>query len=251
MSEPNLPEVDPEAAISELASRLGYPTGAEGVTPRTPTLMEALTHKSYTHEHASTPPHNERLEFLGDAVLGLVVGQALMEAHRDVPEGQLSRMRAGLVNARRLADEARALGLGPLVRMGRGEIMTGGRDKHSILADAFEAVVAAIYLDLGMEPARRFILEHLGPHIEAGKLLVADQDFKTAVQEVIQARHQTTPIYKLVGEEGPDHAKHFTIQLWVGGECLGEGSGRSKKLAERAAAQVVWTTLQANPELLS
>lgn len=230
-------DADPDLAISTLAVRLGYPEVRPGYAERTENLVIALTHKSYTHEHIGSGAHNERLEFLGDAIVGLVVGEALMEAHPDVREGRLSRMRAGLVNARRLAEESERLGIGAVMRLGRGEAQTGGGRKHSILADAFEAVVAAVYLDLGMEAARALILDCLGGQIEAGKLMVADRDFKTAVQELIQAKHHTTPTYRVVDASGPDHQKEFTVELQVGGEAISAGKGRSKKVAERAAAQ--------------
>ncbi|MFN3197031.1 MAG: ribonuclease III [Bradymonadia bacterium] len=238
------PSADPQMAISHFAASLGYPEGPHGVPERTALLMQALTHKSFTHEHRDSPPHNERLEFLGDAVLGLVVGHALMVAHPNVREGELSRMRAGLVNARRLAEEAGRIGLGAVMRLGRGEAMTGGDRKRSILADAFEAVIGAVYLDLGMEAARALIMAGLGPHIEAGRVQVADRDFKTAVQELVQSRFGETPRYRLVKSEGPDHEKVFTVALWVGGEEIAQGEGRSKKNAERAAAQAAWARLQ-------
>jgi ribonuclease-3 len=169
--------------------------------------------------------------------VGLLVGHALMEAHPEAPEGQLSRLRAGIVNARSLAEVARELGLGRLLRLGRGEDLTGGRDKDNLLADAYEALIGAVYLDLGLPAADAAVRLHLGDRISQREPGVADRDFKTTLQELVQARFQTTPVYRLVAERGPDHDKEFTVELEVGGEVLGVGVGRSKKQAERAAAQ--------------
>jgi ribonuclease-3 len=236
MAEDNLRTEPAEGALEALAPILGYPDGAFG------RLDVAITHKSHTNE-AGTGTHNERLEFLGDAVLDLIVGEALMRAHPDAPEGQLSRLRASIVNTRSLADVARSMSLGDALRLGRGEAMTGGRTKDSLLADVFEAVLGAVYSDLGLDAARRLVLSHLGPQIEHQEVIAARRDYKTVVQELVQASHQTTPVYRLVASRGPDHDKRFEIQVEVLGEVLGVGVGRSKKAAEQEAARVAWEAL--------
>ncbi len=230
-----------ELELQALAVTLGYPAGETGRLPA------ALTHKSFANEAEPPEDHNERLEFLGDAVVGLLVGHGLMEAHPDAPEGQLSRLRAGIVNARSLAETAREMGLGRLLRLGRGEELTGGRDKDNLLADACEALIGAVYLDLGLDAASRTVGRLLGERIARAETDIADRDFKTALQELVQARYQTTPTYRLVGEKGPDHDKEFTVELSVGGELLAVGVGRSKKQAERAAAREAMRRLTASP----
>lgn len=200
-------------------------------------LREATTHKSHAHEAGRPNQHNERLEFLGDAVLELVVSHALMLAHPTLREGDLSRLRASLVNMRSLAEVARRLDLGPVLRLGKGEERTHGREKPSVLADAYEAVIGAIYLGDGLEAARIFIEGQLGERIRAHQTSVAHRDFKTRLQEQAQSRYQVSPTYAIVDEEGPDHAKTFHVEVRVQGEVVGSGSGPSKKQAERAAAQ--------------
>lgn len=201
-------------------------------------LQVALTHRSYAYEHGGLPT-NERLEFLGDAVLGIVVTETLFGRYPDQPEGQLAKMRAAVVNANALADVARLLGVGEVVQLGRGENATGGRDKSSILADALEAILGAIYWDRGMDEARRVIHALFDPLIERAADLGAGLDWKTSLQEVAAAAGHGAPEYR-VSETGPDHAKQFSAEAVVGGEVLGRGSGRSKKVAEQQAAAAAY-----------
>ena len=218
--------------VSELARLLGYADGASG------RLLVAVTHTSFANEAEDPTEHNERLEFLGDAVLGLLVADALMEAHPSLEEGRLSRLRASLVNAKSLADVARDhLDLGRLLRLGRGEQQSGGRSKDSLLADAYEAVLGAVYLDLGLPAAEHLVRAHLGRQIADLEVRAAHRDYKTTLQELVQARFRTRPEYVVVGEEGPDHEKLFEVSLRVCGEEVARGRGRSKKTASRAAAR--------------
>ncbi len=204
-------------------------------------LERALTHRSYAYEHGGLPT-NERLEFLGDAVLGLVVTDALYAQQPELPEGQLAKRRAGVVNARALAGVARRLELGRWIRLGKGEEVTAGRDKNSILADTMEAVIGAVYLDRGLPGATALVRALFDPLLAAAALDGAALDWKTALQELTAARGLGVPGY-LVAETGPDHAKSFTAQVRIGGEALGGGAGRSKKEAEQQAAEVAWTAL--------
>jgi ribonuclease-3 len=198
-------------------------------------LGHALTHRSYAYERGGLPT-NERMEFLGDAVLGIIVTDAIYHEFPDHPEGELAKLRASLVNMTVLADVAREVGLGEAILLGRGEEMTGGREKGSILADTLEAVFGAVYIDRGMRAARKLILRlfmaRILGQIEGGTV----QDYKTSLQEVAAGRFGTLPEYQLT-ETGPDHAKRFSAQVALGGEALGRGEGRSKKEAEQAAAR--------------
>lgn len=209
-----------------------------------PGLLDlALTHRSYAYEHGGIP-HNERLEFLGDSVLGIVVTETLYRAYPDLPEGQLAKLRAAVVNARALADVARALGLGEYLLLGRGEESTGGRDKSSILADSMEAVIGATYLSGGSDAAARLVHRHFDPLIEHAADLGAGLDWKTSLQEAAANGQFGLPEY-LVDDSGPDHEKEFHARVRLGGEILGEGRGRSKKLAEQQAAQGAYLELKA------
>jgi ribonuclease-3 len=211
-----------------------------------PTLLErALTHRSYAYENGGLPT-NERLEFLGDAVLGLVVTAALYRNHPDLPEGQLAKLRASVVNMRALADVARGLGgggLGPHLRLGKGEETTGGRDKASILADTLEALLGAVYLDHGLEVASRVIHHLFDPVMADAALRGAGLDWKTSLQELTAEAGLGVPEYR-VTEQGPDHAKMFTATAVVACEDLGDGDGRSKKEAEQRAAEQAWRVLR-------
>jgi ribonuclease-3 len=206
-------------------------------------LQRALTHRSYAYENGGLP-NNERLEFLGDSVLGLVVTDTLYAAHPDLPEGQLAKLRAAVVNMRALAAVARTLGLGDHVMLGRGEESTGGRDKASILADTMEAVIGTVYLSCGMPAAARLVHHLLDPLMEASASLGAGLDWKTSLQELSASTSQGVPEYR-VDEEGPDHEKTFHARAVVGDQVLGTGSGRSKKEAEQRAAELAWGALSA------
>ncbi len=227
------------AAFTALAESLGYVDG-------TGQLERALTHKSFSNEDGAAAD-NERLEFLGDAVVGLVVADGLMAAHPDAPEGVLSRLRSTIVNARNLAQCARGRALGRTMRLGRGEELTGGRDKDSLLADVYEAVVGAVFQDLGLEAARIVILQDVGQAIRTPDGEGQDRDFKTMLQELVQARHQVVPTYRVVQAEGPDHAKEFTVDVTIDGVVIGTGAGRSKKSAERVAAEAAYAKISSGP----
>lgn len=195
----------------------------------------ALVHRSYAFENGIDTT-NERLEFLGDAVLGLVVTDMAFEAFPDMPEGELAKLRAAIVNAQALADVARSLELGHLVRLGKGEEQSGGRDKASILADALEAVFGAVYLDLGLEEARLLIERLFRPLMEAYARGEGERDYKTILQEIASRELHTMPEYRLE-ERGPDHEKEFTATVFLDGERSGVGVGKSKKEAEQRAAR--------------
>jgi ribonuclease III len=204
-------------------------------------LRQALTHRSYAYENGGLPT-NERLEFLGDSVLGLVVTDTLYRRHPDRPEGQLAKLRAAVVNMRALAGVGRLLQLGDYVYLGRGEETTGGRDKDSILADTLEAVIGAAYLDGGMAVAEPLVHRLVDPLLDSAGDLGAALDWKTSLQELTASTNHGVPVYE-VSEEGPDHAKVFSATAQVDGEGLGRGEGRSKKEAEQKAAERAWETL--------
>lgn len=204
-------------------------------------LRRAVTHRSYAYENGNLP-HNERLEFLGDAVLGVVVTDTLYREHPELPEGQLAKLRAAVVNTRALAEVARTVGLGDYVLLGRGEETTGGRDKDSILADTTEATIGCVYLELGMEAAAALVHHLLDPLMRHSASLGAGLDWKTSLQELASGADLGTPEYRIEAE-GPDHDKIFTARALVAGELLGAGTGRSKKAAEQGAAEAAWTVL--------
>ena len=210
-------------------------------------LLElALTHRSWANEQG-IPEHYERLEFLGDAVLGMVTAEWLYQSHPELPEGELSKRKAQLVSRPSLAHHAEKIGLGPALRIGVGEDRSGGRTKASLLADSMEAVFGAVYLDGGIEAARDVILpmlEETGE--EPAQLLAADA--KTQLQEVTQALGLDLPEYRLTGAAGPDHSKVFTVECWVGGELAGHGEGPSKKMAEQKAAAEALAQIPSLPE---
>ena len=203
-------------------------------------LWRCLTHVSF--ERKKSDGHNEVLEFLGDAVLDLAVSDLLIQRNPDKSEGDLSRMRAALVNSTVLAEKAVALKIGPLLRLGKGEERSEGRSKPSILAGAFEALLGGIYQDGGYQAARsvveRYFLEEM-----SGKKLGQD-DYKTRLQEISQMLFHAPPTYRIVAERGPDHEKFFITEISIGGEVLGKGEGRSKKKSEQAAAKLALTALQ-------
>lgn len=206
-------------------------------------LLRALTHRSYSYENGGAP-HNERLEFLGDSVLGLVVTDTLFTTHPDHTEGQLAKFRAAVVNMRALAEVATTLGLGGFVLLGRGEESTGGREKTSILADTTEAVIGAAYLSAGLDGASRLVHYLLDPMLKATASLGAGLDWKTSLQEISAELGLGSPEYHLT-EDGPEHEKTFTAEAFVGGEVYGHGVGRTKKDAEQQAASTAWKVLNA------
>jgi ribonuclease-3 len=207
-------------------------------------LTEALTHRSYANEQRSRCADNERLEFLGDAILGLVIAEALFSGDPQRPEGELSRLRAELVNAGTLAQLARQIDLGASLYLGRGEAKAGGSDKENILADACEALLGAIYLEGGITAVRPVILQLFAQAILAKTTQRGSSDYKSQLQEHLQAFQQTPPEYILVATEGPEHDRTFVVEARTPGGVLGVGRGRSKKEAEQAAAGAALTTLQ-------
>ncbi len=227
---------EPAAELTILQARLG-------VAVDSPLLQRALTHRSYAYENGGLPT-NERLEFLGDSVLGLVVTDALFRTHPDLPEGQLAKLRAAVVNMRALAEVSRALGLGRFIRLGRGEEGTGGRDKSSILADTLEALIGAVYLDRGLTAASTLVHRLFDQMLAEAATLGAGLDWKTSLQELTAAAALGVPEY-VVDESGPDHAKTFRAVARVGGVEHGHGEGRSKKEAEQQAAAAAWKSIRA------
>jgi ribonuclease-3 len=223
-----------ESDLARLQTELGYSFSDTGL------LTRALTHVSYGRGKKDN--HNETLEFLGDAVLDLAVSDLLMRGFPEKSEGDLSKMRASLVNAATLAEKAIQLNLGESMRMGKGEERSGGREKKSILAGAFEALLGAVYWDGGYEPARRMVERYFSSDIQEGAL--GQQDYKTRLQEISQMLFHEPPVYKLVAEAGPDHEKRFVTEIFVGGKMLGRGEGRSKKQSEQEAAGQALTGLQ-------
>jgi ribonuclease-3 len=206
-------------------------------------LERALTHRSYAYENGGLPT-NERLEFLGDSVLGVVVTETLFRAHPELSEGRLAKLRAAVVNARALAEVARTIGLGQHVMLGRGEESTGGRNKSSILSDTVEAVIGAVYLSGGFETARAVVHLLFDPLMETAAGLGAGLDWKTSLQELAAEHTLGVPEY-VIEDEGPDHAKTFTAQVQVGGDRYGHGTGRSKKEAEQQAAETAYRDIVA------
>lgn len=223
------------AGLADLAERLGH----EFATPELLTL--ALTHRSWCAEHAGHES-NERLEFLGDAVLGLVVTDHIFRAYPALPEGELSKLRTALVSAATLADVAAELGLGAGLRLGKGEASSGGRERRSNLADALEAVIGAVYLDGGLEAARALVIRLLGERIADAASGPGLHDFKSQLQELTMRLFDELPAYEL-RDEGPDHEKRFFARVHAGGAALGAGEGPSKKQAEQAAARAAWERL--------
>lgn len=204
-------------------------------------LQHALTHRSYSYEHGQVP-HNERLEFLGDSVLGLVVTETIFREHPELPEGQLAKLRAAVVSAKALAEVARTLGLGDHLLLGRGEETTGGRAKASILSDTMEAVLGAVFLQFGIERAREVIHSIFDPVIARAASLGAGLDWKTSLQEIAASHGIGVPVYQLEGT-GPDHDKKFTARVVVGERVFEGGEGRSKKDAEQMVAEVAWRAI--------
>ena len=207
-------------------------------------LSTALTHRSYVNENPqSGASDNERLEFLGDAVLGLCVSDLLMKKHADFDEGTLSKIRSLMVNEKPLADLAAQLGLGNCLLLGRGEEHSGGRAKESLLANAFEAVIAAIYLDSSFSKTKTLIRRLMKPLMNDQALAAQSFDYKTALQELCQKKYKSAPLYNLLAESGPDHDKIFEIEVAAGDSVREIGRGKSKKDAQKQAAQKAWESL--------
>ncbi len=199
-------------------------------------LENALNHSSYANEVRGGITSNERLEFLGDSVLSVIVASYLFENFKSIPEGELTKLRASLVCEKSLCAFSRQIGIGEFLRLGKGEEKGGGRERDSILADAFEAVLAAIYLDGGMEEARKFVLRYILPELTNRDDEVF-KDYKTALQEIIQRNPEESVTYHLIGESGPDHNKIFEVAVQLNSNIIGKGTGRSKKQAEQMAAK--------------
>ena len=227
-----------EPDLTRLQKELGYSFSDTGL------LLRCLTHVSYGRGKEDS--HNETLEFLGDAVLDLAVSDVLMRRFPEKSEGDLSKMRASLVNAAVLAGKGAQLNLGELLRMGKGEERSGGRKKKSILAGAFEALLGGIYWDGGYDPARRVVERYFSSDIEEKQL--GQHDYKTRLQEISQMLFHAPPVYRLVAETGPDHEKRFATEIVIAGKVLGRGEGRSKKQAEQEAASKALKELQQSRE---
>lgn len=236
---PNVPATNAQGTLPTMAKEDSLDRLQEGIgyffEDRT-LLRDALTHRSFVNEHPDKAPRdNERMEFLGDAILGLAASALLWQRYPTAREGELSRRRADLVCEASLAAIARGLGIGALLRLGRGEERSGGRDKPRLLASALEALVAAVYLDAGEQEAISVGRALLAPHIES--LQPGGSDYKSRLQEVLQARAKCPPAYVLLGSEGPDHDRRFHVEVRLGEKQLGRGTGRSKLGAEQLAAK--------------
>ena len=217
-------------SLSDIQQRIAY-------TFKNPELLErALTHKSYANENR-VPYHNERMEFLGDAVLNLVVSEYLMSTCPDSNEGDLSRFRAAVVSEPALAIVARELGIGRHLLLGKGEEQTGGRNKDSLLADSLEALIASVYLDRGKDAAESLVIRFFEGLLKKTRSTGGTLDYKTELQELCQDQLKQLPEYRVVSESGPDHLKQFEMEVWIKGTLSGRGIGKSKKEAEQRAAK--------------
>jgi ribonuclease-3 len=228
-------------SLERLQERLGYGFGDRAI------LLQSLTHTSYGHEFLYEKSlalrDNERLEFLGDAILDVVVSDILLESFPSANEGQLSKMRAAVVNEKTLAQVARTIDLQNYLRLGKGELQTGGNNKPSILSSAFEALIAAIYLDGGFNAVYPVVRHLFAPLFAEERDLLAFYDHKTQLQEIVQARWKVTPSYHLLATNGPDHAKTFEVEVRMNGKSLAMASGSSKKEAEQNAARAAIQTV--------
>lgn len=227
-SSPRWAEALSADALAALTERLGHEFTEPG------SILLALTHRSWCAENPGTSS-NERLEFLGDAVLGLVVTDHLFTTHPEMPEGSLAKVRAAVVSESSLSAVAAELGVGEAVRLGKGEAASGGRAKASILSDALEAIFGAVYVDGGLDAARGVVLSVLSSRIDIAAEGPGGGDFKSQLQELAARDFESAPVYEL-GDEGPDHEKRFFARVLIDGSVVGEGEGRSKKGAEQAAA---------------
>ena len=230
-----------EASLHELVTRLGLPMKQVDI------LHVAFTHTSYANEHKSLKlHHNQRLEFLGDAVLDLIIGEHLFHNHRDMDEGQLTKVKAATVCEESLAIAARKLNLGHYLLMGHGEATSGGRDRDSILADTFECLIGAIYETCSYQEARNFALKQLARNLEQALEGKRGKDYKTLLQELVQQDGPLHIEYQLLAESGPDHAKTFTIVVVIDGKTYETGTGKSKKIAQQNAAKATLAVLSAH-----
>jgi ribonuclease-3 len=222
-------------SLERLQERLGYTFGDRAI------LLQSMTHTSYGHEFLQEKSialrDNERLEFLGDAILDVIVSDILLESFPSANEGQLSKMRAAVVNEKTLAQVAKSISLQDTLRLGKGELQTGGNQKPSILSSAFEALIAAIYLDGGFAAVYPVVRHLFAPLFLEERDLLAFYDHKTQLQEIVQARWKVTPTYHLLGTNGPDHAKTFEVEVRMNGKGLAVATGSSKKEAEQNAAK--------------
>ena len=225
------------AGAADLAARIGLPFTDLDL------LRQALVHSSHSNERPQTGPPNERLEFLGDAVIGLVISEALFANHPDEDEGSLTTRRASIVSARALARIATRLDLGEYLLLGQGATVAGEGARNSVLAGAFEALCGAIYLDFGMERTRAWLLQVCAPELSAQPSVSSLKAPKSQLQELSYARSGRAPMYRLVSAEGPDHARHYVIEALVDGEVVGRGEGRNRRDAETEAAREALATL--------
>jgi ribonuclease-3 len=231
-----LAELNDQERLALLAARLGLPEG----TLQPALALEALRHGSWLHEHREQGDglrSNERLEFLGDAVLGLLVSERCFARFPGYAEGDLTRLRAALVRADSLAGIARSIELGELLLLGRGEERSGGRDKQNLLADALEAVLAAVYLSCGLPAVGELVDRLLAPLFAQATQGALGRDYKTELQERLQSTHRAAPSYQLIDAPGPQHARIFEVEVRFNGQAIGQGTGRTKKEAEQAAAR--------------
>ncbi len=215
--------------LSSLENNIGYVFENKSI------LKQALTHSSYANENRNSGPFNERLEFLGDAVLSLISADFLYRRFPSMPEGDLTKLRSGLVCTASLSEYARQISLGDFLLLGKGEDANGGRERNSNLENAFEAVIAAVYLDGGIECARKFILRFLDVSVETRHINF--KDYKTKLQEIVQESHEETLNYVVTNVSGPDHDKRYEIEVHLNSNVIGKGTGRSKKQAEQEAAK--------------
>ncbi|MCD7727930.1 MAG: ribonuclease III [Ruminococcus sp.] len=215
--------------ISEFEKIIGYSFKDKNL------IYTALSHSSFANEKKKQRKSNERLEFLGDSVLSIIVSDYIFEHYTFLPEGELTKIRASLVCEKALFEFAKQIRLGDFIMLGKGEINTGGRTRPSILADAFEAVIAAIYLDGGLEAAKKHVLRFIPKDLDPKHYQITD--YKTVLQEIIQRNPEETVEYVLTGEKGPDHDKEFTVAVMLNSNVIGEGKGKSKKSAEQMAAK--------------
>lgn len=226
-----------ELEFDPFGGRLGYRFRDRAL------LYRAMAHRSWCAETEGEDP-NERLEFLGDAVLGLVVTDFIFRTYPELPEGELAKVRAAVVNSAALSEVATELGIGPALLLGKGEDASGGREKMSILADAMEAIIGAVYIDGGQEAATGLVMRLLEERITEAAAGPGGRDYKTRLQELAAHEFDQLPRYEVV-DEGPDHAKNFYASVLLAGEVRGKGEGRSKKQAEQAAARQAWESLTA------